>query len=339
MGGQFMRRYLFLCFICLAPSFGHASSHALDEAIRGARIYCLGISDDLAHLKTMAGINTVVTSVGVATGAGATAVGVVKSGKDKGIEELEKYVEELRALGQMQMEVDYIELTAQEIQMLNTPVEIDDVAASVSDSPTVAGNESVSSELALAEEKLRQETRKSKNLGNWRTGLLAANTVTNVAGVAIAANNKVDDELQGRIDECVVRINQLDIINMQEHVAGNSDDNQFAMASNIVNVCGMWKNANLAQINAKAKAAAISSGIGSGVGLIGALTSAVANTDKTRNDNTAAGKAKEKNLNTAANVLAGGTTVASGVATIFNATQIGAIKRALEIAASCEEAL
>ena len=51
------------------------------------------------------------------------------------------------------------------------------------------------------------------------------------------------------------------------------------------------------------------------------------------------GKQKEKNLNTAANVMAGGATVASGVATIFNATQIGAIKRAVNIAAECEEAL
>jgi hypothetical protein len=48
---------------------------------------------------------------------------------------------------------------------------------------------------------------------------------------------------------------------------------------------------------------------------------------------------KEKNLNTAANVLAGGTTVASGVATVFNATQISAIKRAAAVADGCERAL
>ena len=48
---------------------------------------------------------------------------------------------------------------------------------------------------------------------------------------------------------------------------------------------------------------------------------------------------KEKNLNTASNVLAGGTTVASGVAVVFNATQIGAIKRAANVADECEEAL
>ena len=65
----------------------------------------------------------------------------------------------------------------------------------------------------------------------------------------------------------------------------------------------------------------------------------MANTDSTRNDNSESGKTKEKNLNMASNILAGGTTVASGVATVFNATQIGAIKRAVTVADKCEEAL
>ena len=69
--------------------------------------------------------------------------------------------------------------------------------------------------------------------------------------------------------------------------------------------------------------------------MVGTIVSAIANTDKTR----AAGQDKEKNLNTAANVLAGGTTVASGVAVVFNATQIAAIKRASETADQCEGAL
>ena len=50
-------------------------------------------------------------------------------------------------------------------------------------------------------------------------------------------------------------------------------------------------------------------------------------------------KLKEKNLNTAANVLAGGTTAASLSGTIFNATQISAIKRAATVADECEGAL
>lgn len=62
----------------------------------------------------------------------------------------------------------------------------------------------------------------------------------------------------------------------------------------------------------------------------------MANSDKVRNDNTDSGKQKEKNLNTASNVLAGTTTVASAAATVFNATQISAIKRVVSVAEKCE---
>ena len=65
------------------------------------------------------------------------------------------------------------------------------------------------------------------------------------------------------------------------------------------------------------------------------MTSASANSQSVRDGDVA----REKNLNTAANVLAGGTTVASGVATVFNATQINAIKRATTVAEACERAL
>ena len=89
------------------------------------------------------------------------------------------------------------------------------------------------------------------------------------------------------------------------------------------------------EINKRAKGAMISSVVGATTGLAGTVTSAMANTDKIRDDNTDSGKQKEKNLNTAANVLSGATTVASGVATVFNATQISAIKKVVAVAEKC----
>ena len=65
----------------------------------------------------------------------------------------------------------------------------------------------------------------------------------------------------------------------------------------------------------------------------------MSNTDATRNDNSDAGKLKEKNLNTASNVLAGASTVASAMATVFNATQISAIKKAASVAEKCTRVL
>jgi hypothetical protein len=78
---------------------------------------------------------------------------------------------------------------------------------------------------------------------------------------------------------------------------------------------------------------------GAAIGGAGVVTSAIANTDKTRDDNTDAGKKTEKNLNTASNVLAIGATAASATSTVFNAMQIAAIKRAEDAAVACEETL
>lgn len=331
-----MWRYLFLCWVVLAPMSAFAGTSALDSAISEARIYCLGLSDELGHLKKMAGINTAVTSVGTAVGVGATAVGIAKSSKDKEIEELEKYVAELKELGARQDVIDDIPpMTAAEY------ADLVEYSKSLSGTKYAEYNSesNADNQLRAAEEKLRTETAKSKNLGNWRTGLLATNTATNVAGAVIASQNKVDDALQERIDACIMRIKNLSNTAMRARASGEMDANKMSYVSNIVSACGAWELADLAKINAKAKGAMISSTVGAGVGLAGTITSAIANTDKTRNDNTDAGRQKEKNLNTAANVMAGGATVASGVATIFNATQIGAIKRAVNIATECEEAL
>ena len=51
------------------------------------------------------------------------------------------------------------------------------------------------------------------------------------------------------------------------------------------------------------------------------------------------GKKKEKDLNTASNVLAGATAVASATSTVFSGTQIAAIKRVANVASKCEGVL
>ena len=61
------------------------------------------------------------------------------------------------------------------------------------------------------------------------------------------------------------------------------------------------------------------------------ITSAVAN--KSTN------LEQEKKLDTASNILAGGATVLTGTATVFNAMQISTIKKMAEIAQQCENLL
>ena len=102
-------------------------------------------------------------------------------------------------------------------------------------------------------------------------------------------------------------------------------------AEEIVRLCGEYDYADLSKINTKARGATISSAIGATTGAttgaVGTVLSASANSQKVRDDNTDTGKHREKNLNTASNIMAGATTAASATATIFNATQIGAIRR------------
>ena len=75
----------------LPPPSAYADVLSLNDALRATYTACVGIDDELADLKTMAGINTAITSVGTAAGVGATVTGLVKADKDKQIEiKLEK---------------------------------------------------------------------------------------------------------------------------------------------------------------------------------------------------------------------------------------------------------
>jgi len=311
-------RYRFLIIFCclILPIVSKADVLSLDDALRATYTACIGIDDSLADLKKMAGINTAVTAVGTAAGAGATVVGLVKASKDDEAEELEKLIKELHEL-----EDGKAEPTDTEVQSFLKEFE--------------TSYDSAIKDLTTAQAKLDELNKQSKKLGNWRTGLLAGNTVTNVAGAIIAGNNKVDDDLQAQIDSCKKAVDELQRSMMQARFDGED----ISEAQGIVNACKEYNYVDISPINKRGKGAMISSIVGATTGVAGTVTSVMANTDATRNDNTDAGKQKEKNLNTASNVLAGASTVASTTATVFNATQISAIKKVATVAAKCTEVL
>ncbi len=322
--GVGMRKYLFLLLLCNWSVMAHASSE-LTAAIENARNMCGGISEELSDLKKMAGINTAVTAVGTVAGGVALGTGIAKASVDKEIEELEKKITRLKA-ERGDVPIEHLEIE-DEALFKRQVVEF------------VAYYQENEQELLAAEQELSAVEHKSKNLGNWRTGGLATATVANVAGAVIAGNNRVKGDLKTQIDECLISIKTLSDARMQARISGSANEEDLARAENIVRVCEEWSMVDLGSINEKASGAATSSGVGAVLGLAGTVTSAMANTDSTRSDNSESGKSKEKNLNMASNILAGGTTVAGGVATVFNATQISAIKRAVETAEKCEEAL
>ena len=286
----------------------------LYDALRATYVACVGIEEQLAGLKKMAGINTAVTGVGTAAGAGATVTGIVKSQKDKEISEIEIKLEKLR------------EIETENPQTGNETTDFDVFYREFENSYT-----NIAQQLKDYQSEIDKLTQQSKKLGNWRTGLLAGSTVTNIAGATIAGTNKVSVGLREQINTCISAVDSLQQSMMQARLNGED----IKEAQSIVDACSEYKYVDVSKIDNRAKGSMISSVVGATTGLAGTITSATANTAKTRNDNTEEGRQKEKNLNTASNVLSGVTTAASATATVFNATQISAIKQVAEVAAKC----
>lgn len=293
--------------LCIAIT-AHADDAALDIAIQNAQQKCIGIADEFNHMKTMAGINTAVTGVGTAAGIGAAVVGFSKADIDK---ELDALSRELCGAGYCDPKT--IENMSDEDFFYNVMPTMEQMA------------------------KLVELQNKSKNLGNWRTGLMAGSTATNIAGAIIAGNNKAKTDLRGAIDDCISATTALRDVRMQEHVANPQTD--LSSVDAIISACGAWQYVDLSKINNRANGAMWSSVTGATLGAAGTVTSAVANSNGVRTDASEDGRKKEKNLNTASNVLAVGTSVASATATVFNATQISAIKQASNVADECERTL
>lgn len=292
-----------------------ADAPDLDTALRNTYTSCVGIDESLSELKKLAGINTAVTGVGTALGIGAVATGIAKERTDKDIAEMERHLQELEnaAKNQDVSKLSRINISKEQIHAM------------------FAEDEAKAAEVS----ELEKLNKKSKKLGNWRTGLMAGSAATNVAGAIIAHKNQVDEDLQTQIDNCKESVKILrDAINAAR-IAGED----VTEANNIVNACREFEYVDISPINKRGKGAMISSMVGATTGIAGTVTSAMANSDATRNDNSDSGKEKEKNLNTTSNVLAGATTVASATATVFNATQISAIKKVSAVASACTEVL
>ena len=306
-------RLTFGILLSLMVGVAHANTD-LTAAIENVRTTCGNISAELSDMKKMAGITTAVTGVGTVAGGVALGTGLAKANVDKEIEELESQIARLIAeRGDVPIEHLQIEDEALFKRQVNE---------------FIAYYQAKEQEISAAE-------KKSKELGNVRTGTMAAATATNIAGAIMSGTNKVKGDLKQQIDECLMSVKTLSNIRMQARIDGSATDTDLARAENIIRACNAWTTVDITSINNRSKGATVLSGIGAGLGLAGTITSASANSKDVRDGDSD----KEKNLNTAANVLAGGTTATSLSATIFNATQINAIKHAATVADECEGAL
>ena len=307
--------WFIVCSGLLTPALLHADEALMVSALQNTYSACVGIDDELADLKKMAGINTAITGVGTGLGAGATVVGLVKASKDKEMDEIDVKLQKLRELESANKTINPTEAEVEQFQK--------DFQNSYTSSIQ---------EIERLEKEREELNKKSKSLGNWRTGLLAGNTATNIAGAIIAGTNRTDGDLQNQIDNCKDAIAELRRARAQARIDGID----VGEANTIISACEGFETVDISKINTRAKGAMISSAVGVATGLTGTITSGIANSDSVRNQGENGTRTdKEKSLNTAANVLAGASTVASATATVFNATQIKAIKDVANVAAKC----
>lgn len=299
-----------LLLACATSAYG--SQESLDAALRATYTACVGIDDELNDLRKMAGISTAVTSVGTLAGAGATVSGALKMKTDDTATSLQKILDQIKDKNNPE----------------GTPYskeEINKLFAEFNDAYQTAVTEN------NAQSELDQLNKKSKKMGNWRTGLLATSTATSITGAILSSKSKADADLEASIDACKSSVENLRNAIMQARIDGLD----ISEANEIVSACGEYEYVDLTKINSKAKGATISSSIGAATGATGTALSAVANGDKVRGDNTEEGQKKEKSMNIAATALSGTTAAASLVSAIFSGTQIKEIKKVSSVAEKC----
>ncbi|MBR3511130.1 MAG: hypothetical protein IKN73_03655 [Alphaproteobacteria bacterium] len=305
---------IFAFSLVLISAFNAYGAEVLDlnTALQNTYKACVDIDDNLHELKVLAGVNTAVTAVGTGLGVGAAATGFAKADKDTKAKKL----------------ADKLNYNKQTVNVMPSDEEMNAFAEAFKSS----------ADIEKEFDKLRKQ---SKTLGNWRTGLLAGNTATNVAGAIISSRTINKDNIKGQIESCVSATQALNAAITAAKLNGEYIDE----AQNIYNACREYEFIDVSAINKRGTGAMISASIGAGLGGIGTITSGVANSESVRKDKldvsekTDADWDKEKNLNTAANVLSVGATAASATATIFNATQIAAIKKVAKVSESCTGAL
>lgn len=326
-----MREYIAFLSILTVP-FGAAMASApetndslqeLYGVYETVQQFCGGISDRISSVSGVAKVNTAVTAVGTVASGGALVTGIMKSKVDKEIEELQKQI------------CDRGGCDPEKVAAMSDEEFLDIVAK-----PFVRQLE-LDRELKRLQQEKDAATAKSKKLGNWRTGLMAGGTATNIASAIIAGVNRNQSDLIQQITACNMAVDKLRTARSAAISSGvdpieNPILNEF---NTTIQSCGSLNVADVEKIEKRMTVVMGTSIGGAVIGAVGTGTSIAANTDKIRNDDTDAGKQKEKTLNTAANVSAGLATATGAVGTGFNISLITLTKKLMKSAEQCENTL
>ena len=288
----------------------------LQQKISEVRSECSGIKKDLDTIFGFTTATTVASGIGTVAAGGALVSGVMKSKKDKIIEEKEN-----------------------ELKLLQSRTD------NLSDDPEVLKQQiaeimpSLDEDYARLQKEIEEETKKSKMLGNVRTGLMAGATVTSAVSTGTSIGATVNAEkLAKKMSDCNEAVRQLKLaISVAE--AEEVEEEKLAHAREITSACTGFDKDNINTLKTQMTASAIVSGIGTATAGAGTITSAMANSKKVREDDSEKGRKKEKGLNLASNILAGVTMGTSATSTVLSATAISKAKKDSKMAEKCEAVL
>lgn len=181
----------------------------------------------------------------------------------------------------------------------------------------------------------------SKTMGHVRTGLMAGATVTSAVslGTSVGSVNSAGS-LADNMSKCNSALSALRSAKsaFEVELDGESDAS-LIRANGILSACSDYDKENVKAIKNIMTASSVTSGIGTATGLAGTITSAMANSNKVRSDNSEKGTKKEKNLNMASNILAGVTTGTSASSAVLGGISMSKVKKDFEKAERCESAL
>ena len=193
---------------------------------------------------------------------------------------------------------------------------------------------------------LQENADRSKKLGNWRTGLMAGTIGTNLASAIISGRNINQSDLIQQISACNDMVQVATNTERELKSAGILGINTpiAQKLDNIKTWCNQIDISDIEKIENRMKGVMGTSIAGGAIGIAGTITSATANSDKFTDINSKSKlsdteKEKSKNLNTAANIMAGANIATGATGTVLNVSLITLAKKLIKTAQRCEEVL
>ena len=323
-----MKKIIVVCMFGLITvrAFGQADSDSdkvvndATELFNATKIVCSGLSDEISKVSNISKINTAVTGVGTVAAGGALATGIAKKTIDS---DIDKLMQDLCEIGGCD---------AERIRHMKDE-EIPELA-------------DILVQIKKLNDEIAKEQQKSKNLGNWRTGLMAGTIGTNLASAIISGVNANQSDLIQHIEACNKMIKSLSDMPAKLTSVGVSPlDNPIAKKINNVKTwCNQINVSDAQKIENRMKGVMGTSIAGVVVGGIGTAASASSNSDKYMNAEkrialTESERQSANNLNTTANIMSGVNVGTGLVETGVNISLITLTKKMIRQAEMCEEAL